>query len=528
MAASDAPRAAGTASAAPAASSVRGTVFRGSAWQTAGRLIPQAYTLVTSIVAAHVLGAAGVGRLSFILFVELTLVTLFTAGFPGALARFVAEAAGAGRPGAIRALASWFARFEAFGAFAGGAVLVVIALLGAEPQSAWFFAAIACSAGILQAIPSNVLVGLQRWREATIVGLVTGVLATIAKVSLLASGYGIPALLAVDAVVRTVNYLGSEILARWAMARAAARREPAPDLVQRAWRYGLVASASVLLTYIVWGRSEVFFLERFSDDVEIALYSLPFSAVTLLMFVPMSIGIAAGQAFAFLFGARKVDRIGNAYARSVRMLLLVVLPLTAVSMALGPLAFRVVFGSAFAGTRPVLLVMVSVLPIISAMYLATALLVGLGRLRMQVVAAGIAAVVDIGLALALVPPWGAVGAAFANAGAQTLAALLLVFAARRAVGKVELELPALARQVVVSVAAGLVATIPIAFLSDPVALAAGIVLFGLVFAGLSALAGIVSDRDADWLSTGLGGRIGGLARWVARVFRVRPFTFRRQ
>ena len=60
------------AAAAAAATATTGTsVLHGSLWNTASRLIPQVYSLGISVAAARFLGPNGMGRQSFIAFIEL-------------------------------------------------------------------------------------------------------------------------------------------------------------------------------------------------------------------------------------------------------------------------------------------------------------------------------------------------------------------------------------------------------------------------------------------------------------------------
>ena len=50
-----------------------------------------------------------------------------------------------------------------------------------------------------------------------------------------------------------------------------------------------------MLTFVVWRRSELFFLERFSTDTEIALYSIPFGMVMALGMIPLALsGVLSG------------------------------------------------------------------------------------------------------------------------------------------------------------------------------------------------------------------------------------------
>ena len=148
-----------------------GSVLRGGFWYTASRLIPQLYSLVISIAAARFLGPHGMGRQSFIAFAEISLVVLLGNGFFLALMRSVGETVGRNQPEAARSLLLWAVRVQAVSAAAGATVLLVSSLLGASPRAAWLLAAVVCLVAIMHTVPSAVIIGLQRWRQAAIVGL---------------------------------------------------------------------------------------------------------------------------------------------------------------------------------------------------------------------------------------------------------------------------------------------------------------------------------------------------------------------
>ena len=109
------------------------TVMRGSAWNGAALLLPQVYTLVFSVIAARVLGPADLGRQSFIAFLELSAVALFTAGLPKSVMRFVGVEIGAGRLGHVRYLSQWSWRCSAVLGLLGG---VAVASHGGVPRRA--------------------------------------------------------------------------------------------------------------------------------------------------------------------------------------------------------------------------------------------------------------------------------------------------------------------------------------------------------------------------------------------------------
>jgi O-antigen/teichoic acid export membrane protein len=83
------------------------SVLRGGAWNVAGAFVPQFGLLAISIAAARFLGPERFGRQSFIAFVEVSALTLFTAGLPLALARYVGTALGEGRGDVAGGLFGW-------------------------------------------------------------------------------------------------------------------------------------------------------------------------------------------------------------------------------------------------------------------------------------------------------------------------------------------------------------------------------------------------------------------------------------
>src|SRR3954466_16021694 len=75
------------------------SVVSGGLWTLLNRAVPQAQLLALSIITARYLGPSDMGRQSYIAFVALALVQAATAGFPGALSRFVGELLGARQAG---------------------------------------------------------------------------------------------------------------------------------------------------------------------------------------------------------------------------------------------------------------------------------------------------------------------------------------------------------------------------------------------------------------------------------------------
>jgi len=503
-----------------AAATTARSVLSGSFWSTTGNLLPQAYTLVVSIAAARFLTSGEFGRQSFIAFVELSLVMLLTAGLPIGLMRYIGETLGRGRADVVRGLVRWAWGVEFAAAAVGTAVMLVCAALGAEPTGAWALAGIACGLGILHTVPSSLLIGAQLWRSASIAGLVNGVIGTFATVGVLWAGGGMTGMFAVEAAASFLILIWTTILARRAEIRLSAVAARPGAVRDSVIRWTLVASIGVALNFVVWRRSELFFLNAFSTDTEIAVYSIAFALVSAMVRIPEALAAVSSPAIATLFGAGEHDRIRAGYARAARLALIMALPLTVAGFALGPPAIQTIWGSQYHEAGPVLLIMLSTFPFLPTFSIARGALVGVGRQRTLIGASALAAAVDIGLALLLVPPYAAVGAALANAGAQVAAGIPIIAAGRRTFGRVDWAPGAVLRTTVASAVAGLIALAVDRALGGVAGLLLGLA-FGIgAFVAGAAIVKILPADDARWIDEAVGrrahGQVGRLALLCAR------------
>src|SRR4029079_5454068 len=126
-------------------------------------------------------------------------------------------------------------RIEVLGAVLVMAVILIAVLAGSSPRTAWILAGVSAALSVLQAVPAALLMGAQRWREAWMPGLVTGVATVPAVVVALQLGGGISGLFAVEAVAVFINLVWTSALAR-RLEGALAPAEPVdPELRRRFW-----------------------------------------------------------------------------------------------------------------------------------------------------------------------------------------------------------------------------------------------------------------------------------------------------
>lgn len=496
-----------------AAETTSRAVSRAGAWNAFSHLIPQVYLLVQSVAAARFLGPDDMGRQSFVAWAGVSAVFVWTRGLPDAVLRFAAESLGRERPGDVRGLARWATRIEVAVGLLGLLALSGIGLWRGDLRSAWVLAGVVCAMNILRGIPLALLRARLRWRESSMIGVWSGAVAMAGTVAVLAAGGGIVGMFAVEAAVGA----GATLYAR-RRAHAVLAGLPGPvtadrDLNGRVGRYALAASAQAVFAYVVWQRSEFLLLDRYAADAEIALYSVAFGGVAVITRVLQGFAAVVPGSVATLLGAGETERIKAGYARGLRMLLLVTLPVTAVSAALGPAAIDLVYGDEYRAAGDVLLVILAAVPAVAAFHVAFGLVQGLGRLRVLYAASVAGTVADLAVAFALVPSRGAVGAAVANAAAQVAASLVVLSYASRFAAGADWHVLRIVRAGVAAAVAGVVAWAAVAALPDLPGIvlggAAGMSLYVLLVRVLR----VLGEDDRGWLGDTLGRR----GRWVARL-----------
>jgi O-antigen/teichoic acid export membrane protein len=510
-----------------AAATSGASVVRGGIWTAASTVLPQFFTLAVSVMAARKLGPSGLGRQSFIAFVAASAISVFGFGLPVALMRTVGECLGAGRAAEARGLVVWAVRLSSFGATGALVAILVAALAGADPRTAWVLAGVTAALGVVTAIPGAALTGLQRWRDTSVVILVWSAIGAAGTILLLAAGGGVTSMIAAQLVTAAGILIGVTARAvRRLRSVAPAGTRPPRELKFTVLRNAVPAFAAAMLTLVVFRRSEFFFLQHWWNDRQTALYSVAFSAETTLVFLPQALAMVVSPAMATLLGAGRHDRIRSGYARSLRLLLIASLPIAAGAVALGPATVELVFGARFHGSRLPLLILLAPFPLVPLVTLSYSLAIGLGKIRFPLIVGLGSASLNIGLDLALIPAHAAVGAAVANACAQAATAVAAVAYGARLTAPVRWEARPLARAAIASALAGAAAFGAVAALRGAPGVVAGIAAGVAVFCACARLLRILPRDDAAWIDESfgslLGGWLGRTVRWIAVSAPIEP------
>jgi O-antigen/teichoic acid export membrane protein len=187
----------------------------------------------------------------------------------------------------------------------------------------------------------------------------------------------------------------------------------------------------MLIQAIVWGRSEVWFLNRFWPPAEVSFYSLGFNFTDKINMIPIAVAGAVSASLMVEFG-RSPQAAGQLAITSLRYLALLALPLLAGLAALGWPLIVTLYGSRFLpAVAPLVLQCILLMPR-SLLQPATDLLTAADRQRELVRWGLVMCVVNLGLDWWWIRSGGAMGAAWANGVAQILATSIIWALALRA------------------------------------------------------------------------------------------------
>jgi O-antigen/teichoic acid export membrane protein len=261
--------------------------------------------------------------------------------------------------------------------------------------------------------------------------------------------------------------------------------------------YARSASALVVLDAVVWQRTEVAFLQALASPAEIAFYALAFGVAAQVSRIPYQASVVLFPSFPALVGGGRVGELAGLHATAMRYLVLLGAPLAVGLAVTAPGVIGVLYGPAYAPAAAVLVVLaLGSLPAFAAG--ASPAMLHATRRQDRLLRQGVlAAVVNLVLALVLVPVAGALGAALASVVAQGLGSVLAIRAAVRLAGA-RVPAAALARITAAAVLMGIIAALPMLALGGGAGLAAavpvGAVAYLLALRALRALTAEDLDR----------------------------------
>jgi O-antigen/teichoic acid export membrane protein len=488
----------------------RRSVLRAGLWLSANGIIQVFTTAALSIILGRRLGAAALGEQSLIAYVGGLCYALLVGSLIDAGIRTLSAVRGAGDQDELARLERWLETGLLVTGLVAGSIVAGIGLTTSNPLP-WCLLALAMAIDSRGWSAAARVIAVDGWAPVARRRLVSQVSAQLLSIALVFAGAGIAGVFGASVVASAVLTV--------VLVRLAGRRRTVPygslpkDALRLWWMFVLTAG----LTQVVGARIEFVFLGALSTTTQVAMYSVPFMLVSSVGILPSSMIGAALPALAASSGAGREDLMHEVLARGTRVVASLSLPITAGVMSVGPSLVLVLYGEEFRQAAELVPLMAITLVVTPVASLCSTFWNGRGQLRIPLMTGLAGGILDIALALLLIPEHGAGGATVANVAGAVVASLTLAAVTWRRVGRFPLEVGTWLRSLVVSVVGGLGAWYAATHVPGILGLLAGAAVGIVLVGGGAALLGILSHDDAAWMVDAAPARLRKVARIVTRA-----------
>ncbi len=400
------------------------TIARNTAWYGLENAISFFTGIVTSIAIARTLGPSKMGYFIYVTWITTIASSLGSVGIPATTRKYMAEFLGGGDQSTAR-----FIYFRTLFIQITVSTLITLAGVGWVLHSAppeYRTASLLLILSILPAMVNFVSAQANVASETLSANLAGSVASTIIffVMTMLAIvlHWGVTGIAAAmltmrlaDCFVRLIPTLHR--IRAWESGHI----HIPPDLRPRMLRFAFQAVMVMLVSLVVWDRSELFLLKRLSSDIrQIAFYSVAFSLAERLLLFPSVFAAASGASILAQFG-RDRSRLPSMTASSVRYLGLTSIPIHVIAVALAGPALLALYGDKYVGAvlvataAPILCLPKAFLGPIQSLF------EGTDEQNYFLFATIIGTFIDIGVAWYLIPTYGALGACIGSGAAQMTA-----------------------------------------------------------------------------------------------------------
>ena len=397
----------------------------GVTWTMVNTVVSLPVAFLVNLVVARVLGVVDYGRLAFLTVVMELAAGIVMLGVNPALVQFGAKAHAAGRRAEVTDLLS---KVQGFRLLVAAPILTVVVVVVVSDVGPWF-KLIAVVFGVvlpaaLDGAPACLGIENKTAAGAKVV-LVSNVLTQLAVLGTVLVVAQADVVWAVRLIMLSVTVLLCLIPISASYRRAVLRPRFPRGFPQGFWRFALPTGLAALLSTLVVSRTEVLALTWLSDPVSVGLFALAFGLAGH-MYAPAQAII--GPLVPAISGLREVDApsVAKAFGRALRGSSTVVALLSGIALPVVAVLTPTLYGSSYTGIEPVVLAIGVANGFLVVGAPVSAFVMARLSASRVLVASLIALLVDVVLALGLIPVWGVWGAVVANIGAATTQMLILL------------------------------------------------------------------------------------------------------
>ncbi|MBB4569213.1 lipopolysaccharide biosynthesis protein [Rhizobium leucaenae] len=482
-------------------------LLKSSLISLAATVISLAAGFASSIIAARLLGPAGSGKVAYALWVATSATALADMGLPQTLLRNAGGLSGEGD--AWKALVRAALRsFLISVAMVGAAILVFAAItyVYRDARHAWFWivTALLFLSYAFYVLSTAVARGRHRFGQTARSTALAGLL----QVPLVLAGAWLlgPTGALIGYVAR---YLPQALQLRGYIDRSVPASSNA--LTPEMQRYGRYIWLSDLIEILVLSRVEFLFLGFFFSSTGIGYFAAGLGLAGLIEQVMLQISPALIVSFADAHAKGDQRALQAAYGRVIRMVALVMLPISFGGAAIMPDLMPLIFGDAFEPAIPAAATLLAFVWLAGLSVIPWGMISASGRsdllLRVQITSG----LLTMLLLAAMVPLAGLEGAALARATIATLTFLLLARTAWKNVHTV-VPLVAVAKTIFAAAFCAAAAGLAVYCLDGLAAIASAIPAGAIAYMLAVRLLHLVESGDSRLLMDTIGGKLPGPSR----------------
>ena len=388
---------------------------RNSLFATASSVMGTVGGIAVSVLLARYLGPDPYGRYTYVMWLVGTMVLVASLGLPNTAIRYIAEyqTSSIGRARGLYVVLVKLASAAAL--VLAGSLIVWGVWQDISP------ALLGCAACLLVVtaigrISISTAAGLQQYEFSTRGQVAYVLLHLVLLVLVLAADIGLVGLLLAILAAEVLRLLlvTRSLAAYW---RGASGDLPSPGNrteSRRIFRFSASVYVLTVLDAVVWQKSEVFFLERYSTFSEVAVYSLSYGVVYMLMQFPISIANVLLPIFSQAQGLDKGEVLTRGYYCSTKYMALLIFPTCILAIVLAPWFIDLLYGADYAASVPVLRILLVGGAISVLCRPGSTVLYSSEKQHVFLVTAAVMAGLNILADFVLIPRYGAIGAGCAN------------------------------------------------------------------------------------------------------------------
>jgi O-antigen/teichoic acid export membrane protein len=383
-------------------------------------------TLLTTVVIARVIGPTRLGYFNLIFWLTSITCSVGSLGIPLTTFKYMGEFLGGGKKELARAV--FFYNLWAQTVIAS--VLTVIGMIAVftfvDPayRVCSILLVLSMVPNMITFVPSQANSAAEDAALNTRGAFVGAIVYVLAVAASLLLGWNLIGIAAGVLVYRTAELVVKTIPVLKSM--KSVPQVPLPrEIRKRMFSFSGLSTGLMILQIVIWDRSDIIFLKLLQPDIrQLAFFSVCFSVADRLLRMPQTFANALSATQMAEYGRDK-DRLFRMTSKASTYVLLGALPVLIGLACIGGPFVRVMYGPQYLPAIPVFIV-VALLSIPRAiMTPAQTLLYSAEDLGFVLKWGCVAAAINVLLDLILIPSHGALGAAWANGVAQTLAAVTI-------------------------------------------------------------------------------------------------------